>query len=101
MTTTLARAFERLKKLPFPEFAESDKLADWQADLSEFDGHVAGIATTILAGGKTDLTMISVQVNELRQRLDRLKDIPLEDREIMVECKQYFNAIEEVVQTMK
>lgn len=101
MTTTLASAFERLKELPFPEFAESDELADWQADLSEFDGHVAGIATTILAGGKADLTTIPKHVDELRQRLETMADIPPEDREIMVQSKQYFDALEEVVQNMK
>jgi nitrogen fixation/metabolism regulation signal transduction histidine kinase len=52
MTTTLDDAFERLRQLPFPKFAESDELADWQADLSELDGHIAGMATTILGGGE-------------------------------------------------
>ncbi|GIW99631.1 MAG: hypothetical protein KatS3mg111_2964 [Pirellulaceae bacterium] len=101
MTATLASAFERLKKLPFPEFAESDELADWQADLSEFDGHVAGIATTILAGGKADLTTIPGHVDELRQRLQTMGDIAPEDREIMLQSKQYLNALEEVVQNLK
>jgi hypothetical protein len=101
MTTTLATAFERLKELPFPEFAESDELADWQADLSELDGHVAGIATMILAGGKADLTTIPEHVDELRQRLETMVDIPAEDREIMVQSKQYLNALEDVVQNMK
>jgi hypothetical protein len=101
MTTTLASAFERWKELPFPEFAESDELADWQADLSELDGHVAGIATTILAGGNADLTMIPELVDELRQRLETMADIPPEDRDIMIRSKQYFNALEEVVHNMK
>jgi len=101
MTTTLASAFERLKTLPFPEFAESDELADWQADLSELDGHVAGIATTILAGGKADVTTIPDHVGELRERLETMADIPPEDCELMVQSKQYFNALEEVVQNIK
>lgn len=100
MTTTLGSLFERLKELSFPEFAESDDLADWQADLSELDGHVAGIATTILAGGTADLTTIRTHVDELRQRLEAIQKIPKEDHEIVVECKHYLVVLEEVVQSM-
>jgi len=100
MTTNLASAFERLKQLPFPEFAESDELADWQADLSELDGHVAGIATTILAGGTSDLTTIRKHVDELCQRLETIRDIPPEDHAILTECKVYLGAVEEVVSNM-
>lgn len=100
MTTTLASALERLKELPFPPFAESDQLADWQADLSEFDGHIAGIATMILAGGRLDVTTIPEQIAELRQRLEAMADTPPEDREIMTQSKQYLKALEKVVQHM-
>ena len=100
MTTTLASAFERLKELPFPDFAESDELADWQADLSEFDGHIAGIATTILTGGNVDVTTIPEHIDDLRQRLEKMADIPPEDRELMIRSQQYFHALEEVVQNM-
>lgn len=100
MTTTLASAFERLKELPFPAFAENDELADWQADLCEFDGHVAGIAITILAGGKADVTAIPERIDELRQRLETMADVPPEDRDIVIRSQQYLTALEEVVQNM-
>jgi DNA repair ATPase RecN len=101
MTTTLQSTFERLKQLRFPEFAESDELADWQAELSELDGHIAGIATTILAGGHPDSSTIQKQVTELRNQLESITDITDEDREIFAECKNYVDALEEVVQNMK
>ncbi len=106
MTTMLASAFRRLKELSFPEFAESDELADWQADLVELDAHVAGIAITILAGrragfGAADLATIHTYIDTLHQRLESLQYIPADDHGIVVECKNYLAAIDEVVQSMR
>ncbi len=101
MATDIETALERLKKLPFPEFAESDILADWQAELVELDGHIVGAATTILSGGKANLTGISEAVARLRQQLEMITDISPQDYEIMAKSKQYIEALEDVVKSIK
>lgn len=98
---TVEDAFERLKQRPFPEFAESDALADWQADLAELDGHIAGIAVTILGGGRADTSSLIKQVGELREKLESISDIPDQDRGLFTDSKSYVDALEEVVQNMK
>jgi hypothetical protein len=35
---------------PFPRSSEDETLSDLHADLVEYDGHVAGVATTLLEG---------------------------------------------------
>ena len=101
MATTLENAFEWLKRLPFPEFAEGEELGNWQANLAELDGHIAGIAATVLAGGHTASSMLPRQVAALRQQLESMSDILEEDREILAECRKYLDALEEVVRSLK
>jgi hypothetical protein len=100
MTTTLESTFQNLQALGFPEAGESDDLADWIAELSEFDGHVAGIATTIMADGNADTSKLKDEAVKLRLRLIQITDIPNEDREGFENCKKYFFALEEVIENL-
>ena len=101
MKTPLEDTFERLKECPFPEFAEDDALADWQADLGEWDAHVAGIASTILSGGKWDATGLTKHIDQFRRRLETIGEIGPEDQQILLACLDYLSLIEEVIQSMK
>ena len=101
MTATLQAALKHLKRLPFPEFGEGDELADCQADLSELDGHIAGIAASLLGGGRADVHGLPEQLAELRQRLQSISNVPPADRDIAVQCRDYLDALEDVVQSMK
>lgn len=49
-TTHIATALRQLKALAFPEHPESDTLDELLLDLAAWDGYVAGIATSLLAG---------------------------------------------------
>jgi len=97
---TLANAFDRLRKMPFPKFAENDELSDWQTYLIELDGYVAGIATTVLSGGTSDFTVDTAHIHKLRRQLEAIHDIPTEDQGIFLECKHYLTALEEVAQCL-
>ena len=95
---TLKTAFDKLLAVDFPEFAESDELADWMADLAELDGHVAGIATSIISGIHfVDTSKLSLELYKLKKRLSMIDDIPEEDKLIYDECIRYLQVIEEVV----
>ena len=78
--TTLERSFNALKALDFPRGeVESDDLADWILELAEFDGYVAGLATSILAKGSADTSKLSDEAAKLRLRLFEVTNIPNED----------------------
>lgn len=100
MTTALTDAFEYLKELPFPKFAQSNALSDWQADLAELDGYIAGIATTVLGGGHADLSKLHASINKSRTWLETIQDIPAEDHDTLMDCRHYLDALDKIVQNL-
>ncbi len=100
MTKSLKCAYDRLTKMPFPEFAECDELAEKQAELAEFDGHVAGIALKKLSGTKCESSLLAHDVARLRQGLESLEDIPYGDQKLFFDSMIYLVAIEDVVSNL-
>ena len=100
MPTTLDDTFQHLQNLPFPEAGEGDDLSDWIGELSEFDGHVAGIASTIISNGSADTSKLLGEAKKLRLQIENVSDYPEEDREIYKSCKKYLCAIEDVIQIL-
>jgi hypothetical protein len=67
----LHRAFERLREAPFPRDSESsDALSDLHAELAEYDGHVAGIAASLLGGAPVDRSLLAAD-EALGEQLER------------------------------
>ena len=55
----LQLAFDRLRSVPFPrDSALSDELSDLHAELAEYDGHVAGIASSLLGNAPVDASLL-------------------------------------------
>jgi hypothetical protein len=74
----LAAAFARLKELPLPSPPDSDELASWRAELIQMDAFYAGIASTLLSGGRLehypeDLDTLEATLRSIQPRteLDR------------------------------
>lgn len=56
----LREAFERLCETSFPpSSAPCDALDEIHADLAEYDGHVAGIASSVLGGAPVDRQLMT------------------------------------------
>jgi hypothetical protein len=73
MTTNLRRrlqdALERLRTTPFPEDSgTSEQLSELHAELAEYDGHVAGVASSVLGGSQVERGLLQ-QDRTLRSRL--------------------------------
>lgn len=94
---TLNTAFDKLKATAFPGYAESDDLADWISDLAEFDGYVAGIASTIIGGGRVSIDKLHRELDEMKIRLSAIDEFPEDDQLVYDSCTKYMQALEEVV----
>jgi hypothetical protein len=55
---------------PFPRSSEDDTLSDLHADLAEYDGHVAGVAATLLEGQAVPPEFLRFPEN-LRERMEQ------------------------------
>lgn len=100
MTTTIQDRLAYLRKLPFPEWAEDDMLAEWQSELAETEGFVAGLATSAIAGGSPDTSMVGHHMHKLREAFDAVVNVPEEDREIYAHCAQYMAALEDLARSL-
>ena len=98
-TEDLKTAFEDLWNLKFPDPVETDDLADWIMELAEFDGYVAGIASTILKHGSTDTdtTNVGSKFEEFGERLSKIRITADGDRSTYEECKNYLEVLRAVV----
>jgi hypothetical protein len=52
----LRRAFEAFTRTPFPPAeSDDDEIDELRADLAEYDGHIAGIISTLVGRGKPEV----------------------------------------------
>ena len=47
------------RRLPFPEHSGSEALDEMLLELSEYDGYIVGIASTVAGGGKPPAKIVS------------------------------------------
>jgi hypothetical protein len=100
MSTTTKAKLDHLKSLPFPAWAEDDALSDWQMELAELDGYVAGLASKAMGGENPDANMVSHHVRQLRAGLEAIDNLPVEDRDIRTACETYLVALEDLAQSL-
>ncbi len=100
MNTLTKEKLDYLTKLPFPEWAEDDALSDWQSELAELDGYLAGLASRALGGERPDNHMLVQNVRQLRSALEAITDLPAEDCKIRAECEAYMGALEDLAQSL-
>ena len=96
MSKLLKKCFDELRGMNFPEPGESDELADWIGELAEFDGYIAGLATTALAGSAIK-DIPKDEVENMKLRLVSIKDIPDEDMSVRSECVSYLDVLERLI----
>ncbi|MBX3435033.1 MAG: hypothetical protein KF847_17080 [Pirellulales bacterium] len=101
MNTTIKAQLDRLKSLPFPAWAEDDTLSDWQTELAEVDGYLAGLASQAIGGENPDTNMVAQHVRQLRAGLEAIHGLPAEDRAIRTECEAYLVALENLAQSLR
>lgn len=76
MTTReqLKQKYDRFRQDAFPAApTQSGQLSEIRNDLVEYDGHIAGIAESILAGASVDRELLQPD-RQLRSRLELLRD---------------------------
>ena len=101
MKATLHESFNALMHTPFPAFGDNDELADLVGELAEFDGHVAGVASTVLGGdGGAIPSSLAEHSGALRRRLAKMTDLSSEDLEIVRAVRNYLDAIDWVIQAL-
>jgi hypothetical protein len=67
----LQRAHGRLREAIFPrDSVVSDDLSDLHAELAEYDGHVAGVASSLLGGAPVEPSLLARDA-ALEERLER------------------------------
>ena len=82
-------AFARLCETPFPPGSENcEAVDDLHAELAEYDGHVAGVATSVLGGAPVDQQWLTPD-HGLKERL-RLEAVGL-DPECQALARQYLD----------
>jgi hypothetical protein len=101
MNTTIRAKLDHLKSLSFPAWAEDDALSDWQTELAEVDGYIAGLAAKALGGENPDAIMVAQHVHQLRTGLEAIDALPAEDHAIRRECEAYLSAIEDLAQSLR
>jgi len=90
----LASAFDQLKSRPFPGHPDDPDLAEWVLELTELDGHIAGLAATALGSGLAQV----LSVHEVADHARRLDDIRVvgDDEGIYEVCAAYVHALQRV-----
>jgi len=101
MNMKIKATLDHLKSLPFPAWADDDALSDWQTELAEVDGYLAGLASKALGGEKPDTKMVAQHVRQLRAGLEAIDDLLAEDRAIRTECEAYLVALEDLAQSLR
>ena len=90
----LAAAWESLKALPFPSSPQDHDLGDWLMDLLEVDGFYAGIAQSLVGGGRSPVMPRPDELVELAESLEHQRVALPEDEDILRQCHSYFAALE-------
>jgi len=88
---------EKMRRHPFPEFADNDELGEWMEELAEFDGHIAGLASSQLGGEVVDTSGLSEQMNDLFLQFEDIRGLSEKDSAIYNECSTYLKIIQGLV----
>lgn len=97
MTMELSLALRQLNSTPFPGNADSDALANWIAELAEFDGYLAGAALSALAGDTKVYSDMKAQFDLLTSSIPKKGMIAAQDEAIYGQCLEYIEAMRFVV----
>lgn len=95
----LRLALDRLGERPFPnDSVASEQLSDVHADLAEYDGHIAGIATSILAGAHVDRHLLESHHSWRAPLAGLLGELDPSARALAQEYLEYYLLLEEVLE---
>jgi len=101
MKSAIEAKLGHLKNLSFPAWAENDALSDWQTELAEIDAYLAGLALTIVGGGRPDTSMAVDNVRQLRVGLEAIDGLSGDDIDIRTECHAYLVALEDLALSLR
>jgi len=95
----LASAFDQLKAQPFPSHPDDSDLAEWVLDLTDLDGHIAGLAATAL-GSSREQSPASHEVADHARRLSEISVVGNDER-IYEACISYVEALQRVEDALR
>jgi hypothetical protein len=101
LKNNLKISFEEFKALPFPDDSDDPNLSEIHAELAEYDGFVAGLIDSILAGAKVLPNELQID-KKLRSRLTEL--LNSSNTEVKNEAEsylEYLNKLEQLVQSAR
>lgn len=96
--STLAEAFDNLRRSPFPPAPNSESLADLHATLAGYDGHVAGYVSQLLSGDINELPKHLVN-HELEKALAIAVEVAEKEATAAKRLLEYYNGLVEVLKT--
>lgn len=85
---TLRETFEKFKSMPFPENPENDELYDIFSDLVQLDGHIAGLASSVLSGKIVDKELVFVD-EEMNNRLNLINTNSRKEAKELLALRDY------------
>lgn len=91
---SLADALDELKGRPFPGHPDDPNLADWVLELTELDGHIAGLAIAALGSSRA----LPTESHDVAEHARRLADIRVvgDDERVYDDCLSYIEALKRV-----
>lgn len=96
----LKQKFAAFKELPFPQNSINDELSDIFAELIQYDGHVAGLVTTFLAGKPIRRELVWVD-RVIDQQLKDVHPKDGRDYETISQYQLYKSRLDELVELLK
>ncbi|HEY8454504.1 MAG TPA: hypothetical protein VIL34_02835 [Actinopolymorphaceae bacterium] len=95
----LRQAVDTAWQMPFPEHpAHSDELDDLMMELDELDGHLVGIAETVLSGGRPTHDIGGLE--ELETKFASVRVDP-QDAPILEQCRRMLAYLREITEALQ
>ena len=94
----LDSALNQLQRRSFPGHPEDVELAGWILELAEIDGHIAGLAATVLGATRAE----AVHLDDVASHAHRLTEIRVvgEDERVYDDCVAYLEVLRQVEQAL-
>jgi hypothetical protein len=92
----LNEEFDHFRDLPFPCGSTDDDLDALHAELTEYDGFIAGLIMTLLACGRVSTELLTFD-HELKSRIEHVSDERPKLADLANEYLDYLEAINRLI----
>lgn len=97
---SLQKLLKTHQNLPFPTINNNEELADWITDLAEADGYYVGLAVSLIAGKSIKRIPSSTHLQQMRKRLEKLKESEHIDGKLFKQCLNYLLSLEKLAKAL-